>query len=200
MPDVGGLYQRFTSDANEQNEWYPINSTVSGHQVSDIRPTVIADINSFQLGRNDTVIRTLALDVPLAGETYAWNFTIPALEAHDNTAWTGWGYDFHAQGAPYFVSYDATTTGIKNVSYGVSIYSAREGGPTKETVDEAAACYDRLGSKTFAALFRSMRRTPTDGRRTHELSWHDADTALSVAIGTRPNQSVLGRRGAVLTG
>ncbi|TLD18125.1 hypothetical protein PspLS_10353 [Pyricularia sp. CBS 133598] len=186
--------------SNMQNEWYPINSTVSGHQVSDIRATVIADVNSFQLRSNDTVIETLALDVPLVGETYAWNFTIPSLKAHDNTAWTGWGYDFRAQGAPYFVSYDAATTGIKNISQGVSVYSAREGGPTKETVDEAAACYDRLGSKTFAALFRSMRRTPTDGRRTHELSWHGGDAVESVAAGTRPHQSVLGRRGAVLTG
>ncbi|TLS20929.1 uncharacterized protein PpBr36_10739 [Pyricularia pennisetigena] len=168
--------------SNMQNEWYPVQSTVGGHQVSDIRAMVIADLNSFQLGSNDTVIETQGFDVPLAGETHAWNYTIPALEAHDDTAWTGWGYDFHAQGAPYFVSYDATTTGVKNVSHGVSVYSAREGGPTQESVDEAAACYDRLGSKTFAALFRSMRRTPTDGRRTRELSWHGGDANVSVAL------------------
>jgi hypothetical protein len=89
----------------------------------------------------------------------------------DNTAWVGWGYDFYEQGAPYFVSYDASTVGVKNVSYGLSIYSRRERGPSDGCVAEILACYERTGSKSFLDLARSMRRTPTDGRRSDRLSW-----------------------------
>jgi hypothetical protein len=134
---------------------------------------VIADVNSFQLGDHDTVITTPGTDTPLPGLSYAWNYTVPAeiMAETDNTAWVGWGYDFYEQGAPYFVSYDASTTGVKNVSFGVSIYSSRERGPSDKTVAEIAACYDTLGSDIFSQLFRSMKRTPTDGRRSNNLSW-----------------------------
>ncbi|EHK22017.1 uncharacterized protein TRIVIDRAFT_70971 [Trichoderma virens Gv29-8] len=164
---------------NMQNEWYPLHSEVKGNLVSDIEPTVIADVNSFQMGDNDTVIITPGTDTPLPGEVYAWNYTIPAdiMAETDNTAWVGWGFDFYEQGAPYFVDYDASTTGVLNVSYGISIYSRRERGPSDQTVAEIAKCYDKLGSKDFADLFRSMRRTPTDGRRTHTLSWHGPSAA-----------------------
>lgn len=146
---------------------------MNGGLVSDLHATVIADVNSFQLGDNDTVITTPGADTPLPGQKYAWNYTIPAeiMAETDNTAWVGWGFDFYEQGAPYFVSYDASTVGVKNVSYGVSIYSARERGPSDRTVREIADCYDKLGSVDFAALFKSMRRTPTDGRRSNNLSW-----------------------------
>ena len=156
-----------------QNEWYPLHSTASGERLDGTRALVIADINSFQLGDNDTVITTPATDVPLAGHFYAWNYTIPAdiMFETDHTAWVGWGYDWYEQGAPYFLSYDASTTGVKNVSYGLSIYSARERGPSDRTVEEIWNCYDRLGSQAFADLARSMRRTPTDGRRSENLSW-----------------------------
>ncbi|CAG8960471.1 hypothetical protein HYFRA_00008190 [Hymenoscyphus fraxineus] len=159
--------------SNMQNEWYPLSSTVTGGRVSDLHAMVIADVNSFQLGDNDTVITTPGTDTPLPGQKYAWNYTIPAeiMAETDNTAWVGWGFDFYEQGAPYFVSYDASTVGIKNVSHGVSIYSARERGPSDRTVAEIAECYDKLGSVVFADLFRSMQRTPTDGRRSNELSW-----------------------------
>lgn len=153
-------------------------SEVDGDRVSDIRATVIADVNSFQLGDNDTVITTPGTDTPLPGQTYAWNYTIPAeiMAETDNTAWVGWGFDFYNQGAPYFVSYDASTTGVKNVSYGVSIYSRRERGPSDETVSEIIECYDRLGSSFFTDLVKTWRRTPTDGRRSNNLSWRAAST------------------------
>lgn len=157
----------------EQNEWYPLRSTVLGEQVSDIHVAVIADINSFQLGDNDTVITTPGTDTPLPGERYAWNYTVPVeiMAETDNTAWVGWGYDFYEQGAPYFVSYDAATVGVKNMSFGVSVYSSRERGPSDKTIAEIAECYDQLGSEHFTTLFRTMRRTPTDGRRSNNLSW-----------------------------
>lgn len=163
----------------QQNEWYPLSSTVNGAQVSDMHATVIADINSFQLGDNDTVITTPGTDTPLPGLRYAWNYTVPAdiMTETDNTAWVGWGYDFYEQGAPYFVSYDASTVGSKNMSFGVSIYSSRERGPSDKAVAAVAECYDRLGSEHFAALFRSMRRTPIDGRRSHTLSWRGPSAA-----------------------
>ncbi|KAH8589821.1 hypothetical protein B0O99DRAFT_599618 [Bisporella sp. PMI_857] len=164
--------------SNMQNEWYPLTSTVNGDQVSEIHATVIADVNSFQLGDNNTVITTPGTDTPLPGQKYAWNYTIPAeiMAETDNTAWVGWGFDFYEQGAPYFVSYDASTVGVKNVSYGVSIYSRRERGPSDKTVAEVAECYNMLGSKVFADLFRTMRRTPTDGRRSDNLSWRGPST------------------------
>jgi hypothetical protein len=117
---------------------------------------IIADINSFQLGDNDTVITTPATDTPLRGQTYAWNYTIPAdiMFDTDNTAWVGWGYDFHEQGAPYFVSYDASTKGVKNVSYGISIYSRRERGPSDRTMAEIMRCYKQLESEDFTVRFR----------------------------------------------
>ncbi|KAI1135173.1 hypothetical protein F5Y05DRAFT_395811 [Hypoxylon sp. FL0543] len=165
--------EEYWSWSNMQNEWYPLSSTVNGSRLSDIHATVIADVNSFQLGDNDTVIETPGTDTPLPGQIYAWNYTIPAeiMAETDHTAWAGWGYDFYEQGAPYFVSYDAATTGVKNVSHGVSIYSRLERGPSDRTVAEVAECYDRLGSEAFSSLFRSMKRTPTDGRRSHNLSW-----------------------------
>jgi len=160
----------------QQNEWYPLTSTVSGEEVSDIHAMVIADINSFQLGDNNTVITTPGTDTPLPDQKYAWNYTIPAeiMAETDNTAWVGWGFDFYEQGAPYFVSYDASTVGVKNVSYGVSIYSRRERGPSEKTVTEVIECYDKLGSKYFTDLVRTMQRTPTDGRRSDNLSWRAA--------------------------
>lgn len=141
--------------------------------MSDLRALVIADVNSFQLGDNDTVITTPGTDTPLPGQTYAWNYTIPPeiMAETDNTAWVGWGFDFYEQGAPYFVSYDASTTGVKNVSYGVSIYSRRERGPSDKTVAEIIECYDRLGSQHFTDLVKTWQRTPTDGRRSDNLSW-----------------------------
>jgi hypothetical protein len=141
--------------------------------MSDIHATVIADINSFQIDDNDIVITTPGTDTPLPGQRYAWNYTVPAeiMAETDHTGWVGWGYDFYEQGAPYFVSYDASTVGVKNVSFGVSIYSSRERGPSDRTVEEIASCYDKLGSEHFSALFRSMQRTPTDGRRSENLSW-----------------------------
>jgi hypothetical protein len=137
---------------------------------------VIADVNSFQLGDNDTVITTPGTDTPLPDQTYAWNYTIPAeiMAETDNTAWVGWGFDFYEQGAPYFVSYDASTTGVKNVSYGVSIYSRRERGPSDSTVAEIIKCYEQLGSDHFTDLVKTWRRTPTDGRRSDNLSWRAA--------------------------
>ncbi|KAI1866453.1 hypothetical protein JX265_007754 [Neoarthrinium moseri] len=163
----------------KQNKWYPLASTINGARVSDIHATVIADINSFQLGSNDTVITTPGTDTPLEGQSYAWNYTIPAeiMAETDNTAWVEWGYDFYEQDVPYFVSYDASRTGGKNVSYGVSIYSQRERGPSDNTVAEIAKCYDKLGSEVFATLFRTMRRTPTDGRRSDNLSWRGGAVA-----------------------
>jgi hypothetical protein len=151
---------------------------VSGEHVSDIHATVIADINSFQFGDSNTVITTPGTDTPLPDQKYAWNYTIPAeiMAETDNTAWVGWGLDFYDQGAPYFVSYDASTVGVKNVSYGVSIYSRRERGPSERTVTEIIECYDKLASKDFADLVRTMQRTPTDGRRTHNLSWRAASS------------------------
>lgn len=151
---------------------------MEGNQVSDIRATVIADVNSFQLGDNDTVITTPGTDTPLPFQSYAWNYTIPAeiMAETDNTAWVGWGFDFYEQGAPYFVSYDASTTGVKNVSYGVSIYSRRERGPSDKTVSEIVECYEQLGSSHFTDLVKTWRRTPTDGRRSDNLSWRAAST------------------------
>jgi hypothetical protein len=153
-------------------------SDVEGDQVSDIRATVIADVNSFQLGDNNTVITTPGTDTPLPGQAYAWNYTIPAeiMAETDNTAWVGWGFDFYEQGAPYFVSYDASTTGVKNVSYGVSIYSRRERGPSDKTVSEIIKCYEQLGSSLFTDLVKTWRRTPTDGRCSDNLSWRAAST------------------------
>lgn len=156
-----------------QNEWYPLETTGGDSKVSDLQATVIADINSFQLGDNDSVITTPATDTLLPGERYAWNYTIPAdiLWATDNTAWVGWGYDLYEHGAPYFVSYDAFTQGVKNMSYGISLYSARERGPSDKTVAEIIECYEKLGSEDWTALVKTMERTPTDGRRSENLSW-----------------------------
>ncbi|SPJ88844.1 uncharacterized protein FTOL_12739 [Fusarium torulosum] len=176
--------------SNMQNEWYPLESYVEGDRVSDIHAGVIADLNSFQLGDNNTVIITPGTDTPLPGEAYAWNYTVPAdvMAETDNTAWVGWGFDLYEQGAPYFVSYDASTTGIKDVSYGVSIYSRREGGPSDKTVLEISKCYDRLGSKHFADLVKTWRRTPTDGRRSENLSWRSRpDKGNNPAIGKNQN-------------
>ncbi|KAL4928018.1 uncharacterized protein BDV17DRAFT_292038 [Aspergillus undulatus] len=160
---------------NMQNEWYPLHTTLTdtSNPVSSLQPTLIADINSFNLPPTNETITTPGTDTPLDGIPYAWNYTVPAsiMAETDYTAWVGWGYDFYAQGAPYFVSYDASTMGVKNMSFGVSIYSARETGPTERTVGEIADCYDGLGSSIFAELFRSMRRTPVDGRRSKRLSW-----------------------------
>lgn len=146
---------------------------MSGRQVSDIHATVIADINSFQVGNNDTVVTTPGTDTPLPGQKHAWNYTIPAdiMFETDNTAWVGWGFDFYEQGAPYFVSYDASTVGVLNVSYGVSIYSRRERGPSDQTKAEIIECYERLGSQDFTDLVKTMQRTLTDGRRSKNLSW-----------------------------
>jgi hypothetical protein len=162
---------------------------LEGGLVSDLHAAVIADVNSFQLGDNDTVITTPGTDTPLPGQKHAWNYTIPAeiMFETDHTTWVGWGFDFYEQGAPYFVSYDASTHGVKNVSHGVSIYSARERGPSDRTVEEIADCYDKLGSKVFAALFRSMKRTPTDGRRSNNLSWRGPSAHVNNLMkGTAP--------------
>jgi len=150
-----------------------LQSSYDTEHISGIQATAIADINSFQVGDNDTIITTPGLDRLLSGEVFAWNYTIPAdiMSETDNTAWVGWGYDLHEQGAPYFVSYDASTTGVINVSYGISIYSQRERGPSDRTVAEIFECYEALGSTDFTALAQSMRRTPTDGRRSESLSW-----------------------------
>ncbi|KAL4938892.1 hypothetical protein BDV06DRAFT_199994 [Aspergillus oleicola] len=160
---------------NMQNEWYPLHSTINGtpSHLSSIKPAVIADINSFNLPPSNTTITTPGTDTPLDGIPYAWNYTVPAsiMFETDYTCWAGWGYDFYAQGAPYFVSYDASTVGVKNMSFGVSIYSARETGPTDRTVEEVTRCYEELGSGIFVDLFRSMRRTPVDGKRSERLSW-----------------------------
>ncbi|KAL4965800.1 uncharacterized protein BDV14DRAFT_199574 [Aspergillus stella-maris] len=160
---------------NMQNEWYPLQSTQqnSTSPLSTLHPTKIADINSFNLPPSNTTVTTPGTDTPLHGIPYAWNYTVPAsiMFETDYTCWAGWGYDFYAQGAPYFVSYDASTVGVKDMSFGVSIYSARETGPTDRTVAEIAGCFDGLGSGTFADLFRSMKRTPVDGKRSGRLSW-----------------------------